>query len=294
MSSFSFREWYALNAKRLNERRKQKYHSDPDHRQKVLDTNQESRRRRKNATKGSKKKSLRARTGGQRYKIVPGVVEGRTEPLVTIGALAETLQCSIQVIRVWERQGLIPKTPLRSGKRSRGDRLYTRGQVEEIRTILKAQGKLSSAGVVEDRPTRTESRELKRWIRRKNGKVVQVPLLLIGELARAVGRNVATLEQLEARGFLPETPFRTSSVGRRLYTEKMILAVQAAFKKRGGEIRGDEAWQSFRDEILAKWTAQHVMGAVLLEAAPRKKQVTANVATKKVPRPASASASLPN
>jgi DNA-binding transcriptional MerR regulator len=274
-SSFSFAEWYRLNGKRLNKKRKARYHTDSRYRQKVLDTNQDCRERRK-STADPRDKVARVRPE-HRWKTITGEVNGRTEILFTIGALAEVLHCSIQAVRLWERQGLIPKTPIRAGNKNKGDRLYTREMVDRIRTVLAAQGKLSLE--VKTESEGSEPRPLKRWVRLKKSrrprkkKVVQVKLWLIGVLAKAVKRNVATLEQLEQRGILPETPFRASSIGRRLYTEKMIKTVCRAFEKRGGEIHGEEAWELFHAEVLRGWTAQGVMGAVILEAAPRKKRV---------------------
>lgn len=265
--SFSFKEWYELNGRRLNNQRKSRYHTDPNYRNKVLQTNQESREKRKQSTteeRKAEKKAIRVRLSERKFKTVDAVIDGVSEKLFTIGALAEALGCSIQAIRLWERQSIIPPTPLRTGKGQTGDRLYTTGMVETIRTILIAQGRLKDRDVKE----KQKPRPLLRFIRLANGKVVQTKLFLIGVLAKEVHRNVVTLEQLESKGILPRTPFRASSVGRRLYTGDMIATVKKAFESRGGEIRGEEAWKGFHDEILARWTAQGIIGAVLVQAAP--------------------------
>lgn len=272
MSGFSFRDWYAANGERLNAQRKAKYHSDPTYRKQVLETNQESRLKRKKSAKAQRKvetKAVRLRPHEKRFKTVNAVIDGVSEKLFTIGALARALGCSIQAIRLWERQGVIPATPLRTGTGQTGDRLYTEAMVDSIRTILLAQGRLRDQAVKE----RPKDRALLRFIRLSDGQVKQVSLYLIGVLARHVDRNVVTLEQLEAKGFLPRTPFRASSVGRRLYSGAMINAVRKAFKSRGGEIRGEPAWKEFHADVLAQWTAQGVMDAVLIEAAPKKKGV---------------------
>ena len=76
---------------------------------------------------------------------------------------------------------------------------------------------------------------------------------------------MVTLEQLEHRKLLPATPFRASKVGYRLYTQEMMEAVKIAFDKRGGEVRGDLAWQEFYDEVFAAWKGLNVIGARIIE-----------------------------
>lgn len=265
--AFSFREWYELNGQRLNERRRSRYQTDPEYRDRVLKTNQESRKNRKRPSDAppSERRVARTKPEERRWKTVDGEVAGLSEQLFSIGAVAQTLGCSIQAIRLWERQGHIPATPIRSGKGKNGDRLYTQAMVEEIRALLTAQGRLGGEARKVSQP---KLRPLKRYIRCVDNKTLEVELYLIGALADAVSRNVVTLEQLESKGFLPRTPFRASSVGRRLYTAAMISAVKEAFEVRGGDVRGEESWKEFHDDVLSRWTAQGVIGAVLVQAAP--------------------------
>lgn len=257
-----------MNGARLNAQRKAKYHNDPEYRDKVLAVNQESRSRRKKTAKEQRQaenRAVRMKPREKKFKTVDAVVDGVTAKLFTIGALAKALGCSIQAIRLWERQGVIPPTPLRSDKGERGDRLYTEEMVEKLRSILLAQGRLRDQAVRE----KPKDRPLLRYIKLKTGRVQQVPLYLIGVLARHVGRNVVTLEQLESRGFLPRTPFRTSSVGRRLYTGAMINSVKKAFRSHGGDIRGEEAWKAFHADVTERWTSEGVVGAKLLQKVPK-------------------------
>jgi hypothetical protein len=111
-----------------------------------------------------------------------------------------------------------------------------------------------------------------RVVRFADSEVRETELFRIGVLARAAKRTVVTLEQLEQRGFLPETPFRASELGYRLYTEGMIKAVSSAFEKRCWEIRGDEEWKKFHDEVYESWKAQGVVGASILKTTPKSDQ----------------------
>lgn len=265
--SFTFKQWYAANGDKLNESRKSKYNTDPSYREKVLAGNRASREKRRADTaveRREERKAIRVKTAARPFKTVRSKVGKSTQELFTIGALALALGCSIQAIRNWERDGIIPEATLRSDKGENGDRLYTKVQIEKIRKRLLKKGYIEE-GAVRERP---RIKPVYRTIRLSSGKVEEVPLFLIGALSQAVSRNVVTLEQLESRKSLPRTPFRTSSVNRRLYTAEMIEAVKSAFERHGDEIRGDAAWKAFYNDVLKQWTELGVMNAVLVEAAP--------------------------
>lgn len=285
-----FQEWYRDNGDELNKSRRERYHTDPEYREKVLEQNREARKRRRDEALKEKRKRRTASTAraSQSWKAINIELEDESgnkvmTKMFTIGAVAKALDCSVQALRLWEKKGIIPEAAFRYSK---GDRLYTKDQIEMYREILLAQGRIGK-----DKPKTRPLPFVERWVHFKGesrrGKRIgvddlktldeseailedgdvarKVKLFRIGVLAKAVGRTVVTLEQLEQRGAFPETPFRASEVGYRLYTLKMMEAVKKAFEDRDGEIRGEEAWQSFHDEVYAAWDALNVLEAQILD-----------------------------
>jgi MerR family transcriptional regulator/heat shock protein HspR len=59
------------------------------------------------------------------------VIHGPEEPVYTIGVMARLLGCSTQVLRTWEREGLI--TPYRT---STNNRLYSANDYHRLVRIL--------------------------------------------------------------------------------------------------------------------------------------------------------------
>jgi hypothetical protein len=73
-------------------------------------------------------------------------VDGERREFFYIGALAKAIGYSVQAIRLWEGQGLMPNTPYRSprtkapvagGRSDKGKRLWTRAQIEGILKLAK-------------------------------------------------------------------------------------------------------------------------------------------------------------
>jgi len=261
--AFSFQQWYQANGERLNEKRKARYHADPEYREKVLKQNQESRAKRKEEAR-KQPRPPRPPQPSRLERPIEMEVEGVVQRVFTTGAVAKQLGCSVQTLRQWEAKGVIPETPLRAEHGSSRDRLYTAQMVDEMRTQLHAQGRLQR------RKPLVRPDGLKRYVRFKDRHVEEVQLYLIGVLAKTVNRNVVTLKQMEARGLLPRTPFVTSRVDRRLYTKPMIDAVKTAFERYAYDLRDPEYGKLFHDQILAQWTAQGIVGAVLVQSAPKK------------------------
>ena len=252
-----FQGWYDDNKDSLNERRRQRYAIDSDYREKVQRWNRDARdRRRKKVEEEDRKarRSVKLRSSGA-WKTVEVEVDGVMVRMFTIGALARAIGKGISTIRVWERNGTLPETPYRSKK---GDRLYTLEMVESIQRALRKAGKLEISVLKEKaRPTYIE-----KDVRFKTQKkTLRMRLYKVGTLAKAVNRTVVAITQMEKREVLPKTPLVASSLEYRLYTLDMIEAVQAAFDRRGGAIRGQSEWEDFYDEVVEGWTRLGVMGA---------------------------------
>jgi len=259
-----FKKWYREHGEDLNSSRREKYQNDSSYREKTLKQNRESRerRRRENQEKKRLQASLKKTKAAKSWKSVNMEIDDGhgnkvVQTLFTIGAVAKALDCSVQALRLWERKGVIEETPHRYSK---GDRLYTLAQIEELRRHLTESGRIGRSKV-RDRPFPYTERNI-RLSNRKRPKLTK--LFKIGILSKMTGRTVVTLEQLEQRGALPETPFRVSGTGYRLYTPAMLEAVKQLFDKYGGELRGDDARRAFHDEVYAAWKKLGVVGAEIV------------------------------
>lgn len=268
---FSYAAWYEANKATFNADRKERYQNDPNYRNRVLAWNRESRRKKRVTTtkeRAEEDKTRKVALSGRRFKTVRMTikVDGKDveADLYSIGALALYLNRSIQVLRLWESEKVIPETPHKNDK---GDRFYTRTQLEEIHAILDKTGRLRDQG-------RRQNQRLRPFVyslRYADGRTQAVALYKVGVLAQALKRTIVTIEQMEAREALPVTPFRVSSTNYRLYTLEMVRAVKDAFEACGSDIRGEENRVAFRAAIEAAWTAQGVFGATLgapVEAPP--------------------------
>jgi len=263
---FDFKEWYGEHGKKLNKGRRDRYSLDPEYKARVLAQNKASREKRRTSQasrKAEERKAQKVRVRARPWKIVERVIQDKngvehTVKVFTIGALARALGCSVQAVRLWERHGVIPKTPIRSGK---GDRLYTVEQMEMIQKLLMQQGKLDENKVREGFSPKVFHRKVKF----ANGRVKETVLVRVGVLAKAVKRTIITVDQMEQRGVLPTTPFRASSRKYRLYTIGMIKVVKKAMDARGETTRGSDQWHGLLEEVLAGWEKIGVVGASLAD-----------------------------
>lgn len=100
------------------------------------------------------------------------VVAGERREFFYIGALAKAIGYSVQAIRLWEGQGLMPNTPFRSprtkkpvagGRSDKGKRLWTREQIEGILRLAKKHNViLPSRKGIRNPPTPAFARDVAR------------------------------------------------------------------------------------------------------------------------------------
>lgn len=267
-TGFNFKEWYERNGDKLNKDRRRRYDEDPEYRARVLEMNRKSRAVRQKEQAVDREKARDAREVNVRlkpWKTIEAKIgkKGKqaTATLRTIGALAKALGVSVQAVRLWEKQKVLPPAPLRNEK---GDRLYTQEYLDMATKVMRQQGRL-------DPDRLSQPAETKAFLAtvQLGKKEIQVTMFRIGTLARAIRRTVVTLEQMEAKGYLPETPFRWGKKTRyRLYTADQMTAVRESLSARGGSIRGPENWKKFFDEVESTWERQGVYQAKLIHVKP--------------------------
>lgn len=260
--AFVFREWWAENKATINQNRRQQYAQDPEHRAHVTAVNAKSRQRRKKEllkqeeeAAGYRKVAIEGYPEWKQMEVVDA--SGNTVWGFSIGALAAATRRSIQSLRAWEEAGIIAKAELRSPK---GDRLYTAEQIESIEADLRAKGRL--------RETNRQRRGIPRvekMVRFADGSERLVVLFLVAGLATALGRTIVTVQQMEARGVLPATPFRASDRHYRLYTVEQIAAVKAAYATVNRSVRDPVSKAAFTAAVTEAWSKLGIDGAKIIE-----------------------------
>jgi hypothetical protein len=266
---FSYTKWYQEHRKDFNAARQKRYAADPTHRAKVLAWNRSSRRKKREAVlqeQAEQSEAVAVDLDKRKFKTSLYVQRNEdgsatTLEVYSIGALALFLNRSIQVLRLWESDGVIPATPYRTDK---GDRLYTKELIQQIHDILERTGRLRDQGKRQNQ----RLRPFVYHVKFKDGTKDKIALYKVGVLASALQRTIVTIEQMEAREALPETPFRASATRYRLYTLEMIRAVREAFENHESDVRGEEKRLSFYAAVLEAWEEQGVMGAKLGKPVP--------------------------
>lgn len=120
-----YEKWYGKNREKLADRRKERYDSDPEYRQRVLSASASYRQKKRNTT----------RVRVPRHQ-TPRIFKTSTMevPLFSIGGFASYINRAIQSINHWEKNSLLPRTPYRVGER--GFRYYSAGMMEVVRQIV--------------------------------------------------------------------------------------------------------------------------------------------------------------
>jgi hypothetical protein len=94
---------------------------------------------------------------------------GKDTEVFTIGALALALEKTIVTVRLWERKGYIPRAPYRlrsktlGGKKTGGNRVYTRALIESAIDEFNRRGLLGSARVEWNQHEDLTDALVKRW-----------------------------------------------------------------------------------------------------------------------------------
>lgn len=94
---------------------------------------------------------------------------GKETEVFTIGAVALALEKTIVTVRLWERKGYIPRAPYRlrsktlGGKKTGGNRVYTRALIESAIDEFNRRGLLGSARVEWNQHEDLTDALVKRW-----------------------------------------------------------------------------------------------------------------------------------
>lgn len=94
---------------------------------------------------------------------------GSEVEVFTIGALAAALEKQIVTVRLWERKGYIPRAPYRlrsktlNGKKTGGNRVYTRALIESAIEEFDRRGLIGSARIEWGQHEDLTDTLLRRW-----------------------------------------------------------------------------------------------------------------------------------
>ncbi len=262
MTESKFKEWYASNSEDWNKQRRDRYKTDAEYKKTVLDRNRLHRdvKKKKVQTEHRKEKAVQKAQVKDRWKGIVVDVDGKPVTMFTIGALARGLGVSVQAVRLWERQGVLPPPDHRT---SGSQRLYSLEEIEARRKLLIGSGRI-------EKNRRTHEKEVARGYTRTvqypGGQQKTEQLYTVGVLAETVKLTVVTITAHERAGHIPMTPLKGSSVGRRLYTQPMIEVIRQEFASRTPPIRGADAWKSLHDGVVAGWKKLGVLEAAVVES----------------------------
>jgi hypothetical protein len=125
------------------------------------------RKRREEDPKVSRRKA--GESNGWDSNPIIKTLGGIETEVFTIGAMALALEKTIVTIRLWERKGYIPRAPYRlraktlAGKKTGGNRVYTRALIESAIDEFNRRGLLGSARVEWNQHDDLTDALVKRW-----------------------------------------------------------------------------------------------------------------------------------
>lgn len=121
-----YKQWYEQHREEISKKRKRIYEEDEDYRKKVLSDSAKYREKMREIP--------RIRVARHHIPREYPTGDGGKIVLFSIGVMAIYIQRSVQSIGQWERNGVIPQTPYRSGMR--GFRFYTAEMMDAIKSII--------------------------------------------------------------------------------------------------------------------------------------------------------------
>ena len=125
------------------------------------------KKRREQDPKVSRRKA--GETNGWDANPIIKTLGGVETEVFTIGALAQALEKQIVTVRLWERKGYIPRAPYRlraktlGGKKTGGNRVYTRALIEATLEEFLKRGLLGTARVEWNQHEDLTEALLSRW-----------------------------------------------------------------------------------------------------------------------------------
>lgn len=140
-TAWTYRGWYEKNKEALSLKRKERYHSNKEYREKVLEQNKDYRAR-KAKEKPSQPKA-KVRTPKHRKPVSLKIsVNGKPQDvaMVHVGAFARAIGRSVPTVHQWERIGLLPRTPFLLSGKNKQERLYSADMIGVVRNVLSTRG----------------------------------------------------------------------------------------------------------------------------------------------------------
>lgn len=133
----TYQDWYAENKDTVAERRRQRYQSDPDYREKAKARSKAYRDKRRKERLAAGDTGPSRQHGPIAFHVDVGGEQCRAW---TVSKLAADLDRSVEAVNHWQKIGLMPQTPLRS---SRNDRLFTDGMILVVKLAVLKRGAVS-------------------------------------------------------------------------------------------------------------------------------------------------------